>query len=202
MNTAKLAKDLQHVRSARFAIDRTLESRDCFFGLTNQQQTLAHVIAGHRVVFSRQFSFGERIDGFGVFATMGFEHSQQHPGRPVFGIFFDTITQSVEEFVKRSKFNVVPIDTFQSRASSRALFQNGKEAIGDLDAFRFFFRQFFRLRVFNRRLLFLNSQHRNTGRNGNRCEAAGQKPGKDEKQKATGSRTHGSPVPKAKKFWQ
>ena len=49
MHTTELPKNLQHVGATWFAFDGTLKRCDRFLRLTDQQQTLPHVIAGHRV---------------------------------------------------------------------------------------------------------------------------------------------------------
>ena len=155
--TTELPKDLQHVRPTRLALDRTFECSDSFLWLADQQQALSHIVTGQRVFGPKLFRLHQRVDGFCVFATMRFEHPQQHPRRSVFRIFFSAIPQAFQELVQRPELNVMPVDTLQRRASTRAFFQDRKESVSDLDTFRFFVRKFILRRTFDCGVTFTGS---------------------------------------------
>ena len=93
MNAAQLPKDLQHVGAARLALDRAFKSCDCFFRLSDQQQTLTHVVTRQCVVGSKLFCLRQRINRIGIFAAMRFKHPQQHPRCSVFRILLRSIPQ-------------------------------------------------------------------------------------------------------------
>ncbi len=125
-------KDVEQVVAWRFAGDGAFEGFGGGVGLSDHDECLAEVVGGQGVVRQTFFGLAEGGDGFGVFAALRFEQSDDHRGDAVALVFVGALAIVAEELFETAAFDVIAVDAIERGAASGIFLQDGEEALDDL----------------------------------------------------------------------